>query len=287
MFTHDVNGTFSRSVKNQPMHPTYQRLAEALQIAREVDGPIAPGEIANLMGESAQTVTNWRSRGVSQAGIVKASTKFGIRAAFIEKGVRPELEAIDLGFTESLEAPVFSKRSEASALAPINAGGNRPSALRKVLERLQRSDVQSNVEDAPALKENRLVPVVGEVKGGDDGFLEELQYPVGHGEGSVDYPTSDSSAYALRVRGDSMHPRYRAGEFIVVTPSITAQPSDDVVVALKDGRKLLKVLNWIQDEEIQLLSVNNHFGPLTLQLSEVEFVHLVDGRVRRSAFHRG
>lgn len=287
MFTRDVNGMFSHSVKNQQMHPTYERLAEALQIAKELKAPPAPGEIATLMGESAQTVTNWKSRGVSQAGIVKASTKFGIRAAFIEKGVGPELETVELGFAESMDLPMFSRRSEATPPAPTNVGGARPSALRKVLDRLQRSDAQSNVEDAPALKENRLVPVVGEVKGGDDGFLEELQYPVGHGEGSVDYPTSDTSAYALRVRGDSMHPRYRAGEFIVVTPSIEAQPSDDVVVALKDGRKLLKVLNWVQDGEIQLLSVNNHFGPMTLQLTEVEFVHLVDGRVRRSAFHRG
>jgi phage repressor protein C with HTH and peptisase S24 domain len=190
------------------------------------------------------------------------------------------LETGDGKWDETLAQP------PGSLAAPTNVGWSKTSSLMEVRSRLQITDAQSNVEDAPVLKENRLVPVVGEVKGGDDGFLEELQYPVGHGEGCVDYPTSDTAAYALRVRGDSMHPRYRAGEFIVVTPSIAAQPSDDVVVALKDGRKLLKVLNWIQDGEIQLLSVNNHFGPLTLQLSEVEFVHLVDGRVRRSAFHR-
>lgn len=130
------------------------------------------------------------------------------------------------------------------------------------------------------------VPVVGEVKGGMDGYLEELQYPVGHGEGYVEYPATDPAAYALRVRGDSMHPRYRAGEFIVVSPSIESQPGDDVVVSLTDGRKLLKQLNWIRDGEVQLLSINDTFSPLTIQASEVQFMHLVDGRVRRTGFHQ-
>lgn len=146
--------------------------------------------------------------------------------------------------------------------------------------------VESNIEAGPTLKISREVPVVGEVKGGDDGYLTELDYPVGHGEGVVDYPTSDPCAFALRVRGDSMHPRYRAGEFVVVEPGVEPQPGDDVVVALHDGRKLLKELNWARDGEVQLLSINNHFGPLTLSLTEVLRIQLVAGRVRRGAIRR-
>ena len=145
---------------------------------------------------------------------------------------------------------------------------------------------KSNLEAGPLLRPSKSVPVVGEVKGGDDGYLDELQYPVGHGDGTVDYPTADPNAYALRVRGDSMHPRYRAGEYIVVEPNIEAQPGDDVVVALMDGRKLLKELNWQRDGEVQLLSVNNHFGPLTLLDTEIHTIQLVAGRVRRSAVHK-
>src|SRR5690606_4880837 len=76
-------------------------------------------------------------------------------------------------------------------------------------------DPQSReVGDPIRIKRLAQLPLVGEVKGGPDGFLEELHYPVGHGEGTVEYPTADPVAYALRVRGDSMHPRYRAGEFV-------------------------------------------------------------------------
>lgn len=137
----------------------------------------------------------------------------------------------------------------------------------------------SNVEEALPLSSSRLLPVVGHVKGGDDGYLEELQYPVGHGEGFVPYWTRDKDAYALRVKGDSMHPRYRAREFIVVTPSIEAQQGNDVVVRLKDGRKLLKQFNWRRDGELQLLSINDGYAPMTISLSDVESIHRVAGGV--------
>ena len=142
----------------------------------------------------------------------------------------------------------------------------------------------TNVSAAPSLGLSSYIPVVGHVKAGPDGFLEEMGYPVGHGEGFVEYWARDPSAYALRVKGDSMHPRYRAGEFIVVTPGIEAQPGRDVVVKLKDGRKLLKQLNWIRDGELQLLSINDGYGPNTISLEEVDSIHRVAGSVPPDAF---
>lgn len=143
---------------------------------------------------------------------------------------------------------------------------------------------QANATAAPELRAPVLVPVVGHVKGGDDGYLEEMQFPVGSGEGYVEYWTRSQGAYALRIKGDSMHPRYRAGEFVVVTPHVEALPGQDVVVKLVNGKKLLKQLNWVRDGELQLLSINNHYGPLTLTLTEIESIHRVAGSVPHDAF---
>ena len=144
--------------------------------------------------------------------------------------------------------------------------------------------LSSNVADAPALAPSRLIPVVGHVNGGTDGYLEEMQHPVGHGEGFVEYWTKDDCAYALRVKGDSMHPRYRASEFVIITPSIEPQPGRDVLVKMKDGRKLLKQLNWIRGDEIQLLSINDGYGPTTLSIDEIESIQRVAGGVPPDAF---
>jgi len=144
--------------------------------------------------------------------------------------------------------------------------------------------VATNVAAAPALVTSGMIPVVGHVKGGDDGYLEELSYPVGGGEGFVEYWVRDTSAYALRVRGDSMHPRYRAGEFVVVTPGIEPVPGRDVIVKLRNGKKLLKQLNWVRGDEIQLLSINNNYGPMTIQRSEIDGIQRVAGSVPPDAF---
>lgn len=133
----------------------------------------------------------------------------------------------------------------------------------------------SNVEPALELKKSRRVPITGSVRGGDDGYLVQDVVP----DGWVEYWTGDPNAYALRIKGDSMHPRYRAGEFVVITPSIEAQPGRDVVVKLHDGKCLLKELNWIRGDEIQLLSINNGYAPMTIPKEEVECICRVAGSV--------
>lgn len=133
----------------------------------------------------------------------------------------------------------------------------------------------TNVEPAPDLKKARRIPVTGSVRAGPDGYLVQDNTL----EGWVDYWTGDPRAYALRVKGDSMHPRYRAGEFVVITPSIEAQPGRDVVVKLSDGNCVLKQLNWIRGDELQLLSINNGYAPMTISRREVECVERVAGSV--------
>lgn len=150
----------------------------------------------------------------------------------------------------------------------------------------QRESETMAYDGAMELRDLRRIPLVGEVKGGADGYLEELQYPVGHGDGYVLWPTTDGAAYALRVRGDSMHPRYRAGEFVIVEPSKEPPAGEDVVAIFHDGRKMLKVLNWARDGEVQLLSINNGFAPLTVSARDIRAMHYAAGRAPRSALHK-
>lgn len=89
-----------------------------------------------------------------------------------------------------------------------------------------------------------------------------------------------NTSYALRVRGNSMRPRYRAGELVIVEPALAALPGDDVVVCMHDGRRMLKELCRIDDDEVQLLSINNGRIPLTLRRDQIESIQLVSGRAR-------
>lgn len=119
------------------------------------------------------------------------------------------------------------------------------------------------------------VPIAGDVRA-EHGhlLLGLLDVP----SDAVDYPTIDVEAYALRVIGDALAPRYRAGEFIVLEPSFKPQPGDDVLVRCKNGRVHLCPLAWQRDGMIQLYGES---GPTTFQMSEVEAVHTVGGHVLR------
>lgn len=152
---------------------------------------------------------------------------------------------------------------------------------------LQRADNGSNVGEVhPISQPFKQVPVVGNVKGGADGYLEELGYPEGFGDGHVEYPARDANTYALRVRGDSMRPRIKPGEFIVVEPNHSTNSGDDVVVICKDGRKLLKELLYIRDDTVTLASVNSEHSPISIMLSEITAMHYVAAIVPSGAFYK-
>jgi len=148
-------------------------------------------------------------------------------------------------------------------------------------------DEPSILDAAPDLRPYRSVPVVGTVEGGPDGHLEEFGHPVGFGEGTVTHPAKGRHAYALRVRGESMHPRIRSGEFIVVEPDTPYNPGDDVVVICHDGRKMVKQLLYVRDGEATLGSINNGFKPLTVGMADIQAIHYVAGILPRGAFIQG
>jgi len=142
------------------------------------------------------------------------------------------------------------------------------------------------LETAPKLRRFKNVPVVGTVEGGPDGYLDEMGYPVGHGDGDIEYPAKDKNTYALRVRGESMRPRIKSGEFIVVEPGTEPHPGDDVVVICHDGRKMVKELLYTRDGEVTLGSINNGFKPISLLLQDIQAMHYVAAIVPRGAFYK-
>ena len=136
--------------------------------------------------------------------------------------------------------------------------------------------------EAPKLRPFKNVPVVGAVEGGLDGYLEHTDLQ----DGTIEYPAKYPDTYALRVRGDSMRPRIKSGEFIVVEPHVKALPGDDVVVVCKDGRKMVKELLYSRDNEITLGSINNCYKPVSLPKDQIDTIHYVAAIIPRGAFHK-
>jgi phage repressor protein C with HTH and peptisase S24 domain len=146
-------------------------------------------------------------------------------------------------------------------------------------------EATSDVEDAPAIIGTpRLLPVAGRVQAGEDGLLHIDDFPPEQPEGYVVWFTSCVEAYALRVRGESMSPRYLPGEFVGVDPCADVYPSDEVIVLLSDGRRMIKRLLWQRDDQACFESVNKDFQNIVVDLEEITALHLVLGHIPKSAF---
>lgn len=87
MFSSQSNTTFNNKVFSGGtiglMHETMSRLSIA---ALQLKGATGPAQIARLLGESEQTLTNWAKRGVSVPGAVKAELLIGCAAIWVLYG---------------------------------------------------------------------------------------------------------------------------------------------------------------------------------------------------------
>lgn len=131
----------------------------------------------------------------------------------------------------------------------------------------------------------RRVPIIGYAIASPDrdGYFDDMGFPSGAGESYVEFATKDPNAYALWVKGDSMKPRIRPGEVVVVQPNVRVSPGDDVLVKTHKGRKMIKRLLYQRAGEVALGSLNENFKELTLPLDDVEAIHHLTGPVPREA----
>lgn len=228
-------------------------LAERLQVALDHAG-ISRAQLARACGVKPPSVSDWfsgKTKNLHGMNLMNASNALGVRQEWLGNGKGPMLDA--LGAPEGINSTF---------------AGNEHFV---------------QVEHAGRLIPTSSVPVVGYVQGGDDGYLVELEYPVGHGDGYLMHHSKDQNAYGLRVRGDSMRPRIKPGEYIVCEPSQEALPGDDVVVLLRDKRRMVKELLWHRDGEYCFGSINAAHGQITVPESAIEAIHYVAAIMPRGA----
>lgn len=264
-----------------PLSPERQEDARRLKSAWEHFKENAPGATQETLAADC----GWKTQGAVNQYLngkiplnIPALLKFSA-ALKVEPGtISPTLAAqlaprwrnISAGYTETKPGDVHLDLR--GAMLQLATGQGPPGA--------------AGFDMAPALRPFRDVPVVGTVQGGEKGYLLELEHAVGHGDGHITYPARDNQSYAVRVRGDSMRPRIKAGEFIVIEPNHECQPGDDVVVVLKDGQRMVKELLYIRDGEATLGSINNGHPNITVLVVDIEKMHYVAAIIPRGAFYK-
>jgi SOS-response transcriptional repressor LexA len=121
----------------------------------------------------------------------------------------------------------------------------------------------------------RDLPVIGAVKGGAEGFY----FNEGDPKEYVERPAAlagVANGFALYVDGDSMEPRYFAGEILYVNPNRPISRNCFVAVELRDGQGLIKQFVRRTDDHVFL----RQFNPakdLRLPVRDVKRMYRITG----------
>jgi repressor LexA len=85
------------------------------------------------------------------------------------------------------------------------------------------------------------VPVINRVSAGYPRDFTDLSYPPRVADEYVSCPgVSDADAFAARVHGDSMTPKYREGDIVIFSPAAACKDGDDCFVRFADGHTTFK-----------------------------------------------
>jgi phage repressor protein C with HTH and peptisase S24 domain len=85
------------------------------------------------------------------------------------------------------------------------------------------------------------VPVINRVSAGYPKDFTDMSYPKGVADDYVGCPdVQDSDAFAARVHGDSMQPKYREGDIVIFSPAQAPRDGDDCFVRFADGHTTFK-----------------------------------------------
>ena len=91
------------------------------------------------------------------------------------------------------------------------------------------------------------------------------------------------SVLAWQVFGDSLAPRYAAGSFILAGDHPAPEPTDNVLITMKDGRLLIAELAGQRDGIVTLRRIRDD-GRMTVAADEITSMKLIAGTVHRALF---
>ncbi len=130
------------------------------------------------------------------------------------------------------------------------------------------------------------VPVINKVSAGYPKDFTDLSYPRGVADDYVACPdVNDPDAFAARVYGDSMMPKYEEGDIVVFSPAANPRNGDDCFVRFSDGHTTFKRVFFETDESgtavVRLQPRNERYRPQTVRSEDVSGLYRAVYRYQR------
>ncbi len=126
-----------------------------------------------------------------------------------------------------------------------------------------------------ALAAGRLVPIINKVAAGYPVEFNDLDYPVGVADDYVRCPDlHDPNAFAVRVVGDSMEPKFCEGDIVVFSPSAEVHNGDDCFVRFTNPHETtFKRVFFESKEQVRLQPRNENYSPTVVEGKRIDGVY--------------
>jgi phage repressor protein C with HTH and peptisase S24 domain/DNA-binding XRE family transcriptional regulator len=121
------------------------------------------------------------------------------------------------------------------------------------------------------------IPLITEAQAGEGRIVYDDPASLqGYAERRVPRPegVTDTNAFAVMVKGDSMLPVFKPGRYVVVSPNLSVASGDEVFVALASGERLIKIAHRANGGFV-LESANPAYPPRFVKAEDVQVMYPV------------
>ena len=112
------------------------------------------------------------------------------------------------------------------------------------------------------------VPVLGVIQAGVP--MDAIEDILDWEEIPASWTTGDREYFGLRVKGDSMYPRYLEGDTVILRKQSTCDSGDDCAVMVNGNDATLKQVILRGDRGLELRPVNTAYPPKSYSPAEIE-----------------
>ena len=123
-----------------------------------------------------------------------------------------------------------------------------------------------------SLAAGRLVPVINKVAAGYPADFNDLDYPAGVADDYVRCPDlHDTNAFAVRVIGDSMEPKFSEGDIVVFSPAAEVHSGDDCFIRFAMPHETtFKRVFFEPNDKVRLQPRNEKYPPMIVDGKRID-----------------
>jgi SOS-response transcriptional repressor LexA len=185
------------------------------------------------------------------------------------------------GKTGAAQSPAVARAGASVSIpAPLNLDDAYLSGVLAELVDRHRGNID------PLSPGGNAVPVINKVQAGYPQNFTDLSYPRGVADDYVSCPgIADPDAFAARVHGDSMSPKYRQGDIVIFSPAADPRAGDDCFVRIEDGQTTFKQVFFETEASgravIRLQPRNPRYRPQTIPREQISGLYRAVYRYQR------